>query len=289
MALFRDTGADRWKRIVECTLDAMADGGLWDREIGGFCRYATSRDWQLPHREKLLDTNASLLRAYAEAAVLFGRPADRERCAAVASFITRVLRSDQGGYHGSDADHVLYADANATAVGALLAAAAVLEDAALGREALTSLERVVLACYKPGLGLAHYFDGAAHVRGLLVDQVSMIGALLDAHDVSDGEPYRMMAEELGHYMVREMWDPGEGGFFDRAGAADDVGLLRTRRKPFAGNTEAAIVCERLHRGGHEFDFGQHTAGALLAAAQQLAGQGPLAAHYVLAERYVMSR
>jgi len=289
MALFRDTGTDRWKRIVERTLDAIADGGLWDREAGGFCRYAATRDWQLPHKEKLLDTNALLLRAYAEAALVFGRPQDRDRCAAIAYFITTVLRSDQGGYHGSDADLVLYADANATAVGALLAAAAVLEDAALAREALTSLERVVLACYKPGFGLAHYFEQTAHVRGLLVDQISMIGALLDAHDVSDSEPYRMMAEELGHYMVRQLWDADDGGFFDRVLMSDDVGLLRTRRKPFVGNTDAAIVCDRLHRAGHEFDFGPHAAGALRAAAEQVARQGPLAAHYVLAERQVLSR
>jgi hypothetical protein len=285
MALFRETHADRWRDIVERTLDAMAIGGLWDRTAGGFCRYATTRDWHLPHEEKLLETNALLLRAYAEAAVLFGRPTDRERCAAIASFITTRLRSDQGGYYGSDADHVLYADANATAFGALLAAAAVLDDPALGREALTSLERVILACYKPGSGVAHYFDGAAQVRGLLVDHVSMAGALMDAHDITDGEPYRMMTEELVHYMVREMWDAEGGGFFDRAGMADDIGLLRTRRKTFLGNADAAIVCERLHRVGHEFDFRQHAAGALRAAARQAAGQGPLAAHYVLADRH----
>jgi uncharacterized protein len=289
MALFRETRADRWRRMVERTLDAMADRGLWDRETGGFFRYATTRDWQLPQAEKLLETNALLLRAYVEAAALFERSIDRERAAAIAGFITTALRSDQGGYYGSDADRVLYADANATAVAALLLAATVLQDPALGREALTSLERVVLACYKPGFGVAHYFDGAAHVRGLLVDHVSMIAALLDAHDLSDQEPYRMMAEELAHYMVREMWDADSGGFFDRAGMADDVGLLRTRRKPFLANTDAAIVCDRLHRVGHEFDFHRHATGALQAAAEHAAGQGPLSAHYALAHRYLNSR
>ncbi len=288
MALFRETVDDRWKSMAERTLDAMADD-LWDREAGGFCRYATTRDWKRPHKEKLLETNALLLRAYAEAALVFGRSVDRERCAAIASFITTTLRADEGGYHGSDADRVLYADANAFAAGALLAAATALDDSALGREALTSFERVILACYQPGRGVAHYFDGAPHVRGLLADQVSTIAALLDAHDVSDGEPYRMMAEELGHFMVRDMWDEREGGFFDRAGAADDIGLLRTRRKPFVTNADAAIVCARLDRAGHEFDFKPHATGALRAAAQQVAGQGPLAAHYVLAERYVRSR
>jgi uncharacterized protein len=288
MALFRETHGDHWRAIVERTLDAMAEGGLWDSDAGGFCRYATTRDWQLPHEEKLLETNALLLRAYAEAAVLFGRAVDRERSAAIVSFMTTRLRSDHGGYYGSDADRVLYADTNATAVGALLAAAAVLEDPALGREALASLERVVLACYKPGSGIAHYFDGSAHVRGLVGDHVAIAGALLDAHEVSDAEPYRMMAEELVHYMVREMWDADGGGFFDRAAMDDDVGLLRTRRKPFVANADAAIVCERLHRAGHEFDFHEHAAGALHAAAQHASGQGPLAAHYVLAHRYLHS-
>jgi uncharacterized protein len=289
MALYRQTGDSRWRRIVEQTLDAMVDGELWDRKAGGFCRYATTRDWHLPHEEKLLETNALLLRAYAEAALVFDRTVDRERCREIVSFMTTSLRSDRGGYHGSDADHVLYADANAAAATALLAAAAVLEDEALAREALASLERVVLACYKPGSGVAHYFDGSAEVRGLLVDHVSMIGALLDAHAVSDGEPYRMMAEELVHYIARETWDAADGGFFDRAGMADDIGLLRTRRKPFVANADAAIVCERLHRVGHEFDLRQYAAGALKAARQQAAGQGPLAAHYVLAERHLASR
>jgi uncharacterized protein YyaL (SSP411 family) len=286
LALFDETGAGRWRFIAERTLDAMADGGLWDRRAGGFYRYATTRDWQLPHTEKLLETNAALLRVYADAARVLGRTVDRDRTSAIATFITAVLRSAAGGYHGSDADPVLYADANAAAGGALLAAAAVLDDSAMAQEALASFERVVLACYKPGFGMAHYFDGAARVRGLLSDQVATIGALLDAHDASDVEPYQMMAEEIGYFVVRDMWDPERGGFFDRTGAADDIGLLRKRRKPFVPNAEAAAAFARLQGVSHEFDFGPYAAGALQTAGRQVAGQGPLAAHYVLARRAV---
>ena len=91
IALFRDSGDRRWQMIVERTLDAMADGPLWDRDAGGFFRYATTRDWQLPHREKLLETNAALLRICAESAVAFGRVVDRDRCASIARFITTTL------------------------------------------------------------------------------------------------------------------------------------------------------------------------------------------------------
>ncbi len=289
MALFRDTRDDRWRHLVEHTLDAMADGGLWDREDGGFCRYATSRDWQMPHDEKLLETNALLLRAYADAVVLLQRDIDRQRSAAIATFITSRLRADGGGYFGSTADRILYADANGIAASALLAAGTALEDQQLIQEALTSFERVVLACYKPGAGAAHYFDGAPHVRGLLADQVSTIAALLDAHDVTGGEPYMMMAEEIGHFMVRDLWDEEQGGFFDRVSSPDDVGLLRTRRKPFLANAEAAAVCARLNREGHAFDFGPNAEGALAVAERQAYTQGVLAAHYLIAARHVRAR
>ncbi len=289
MALFRETSEERWRAIVERTLDGMAEGGLWDAEAGGFCRYSTSRDWGLAHAEKLLETNADLLRAYAEAALIFGRQADRDRCAAIAGFITTVLRAEAGGYRGSDADGMLYMDGNAKAAGALLGAATVLDDGVLAREALASFERVILLCYKPGAGLAHYSDGVARMRGLLGDQIYTAGALLDAHDVSALEPYKMMAEELTHVAVRELWDERGGGFFDRPAAESDVGLLRMRRKPFVVNAEAASLLARLERISGDAGFHARAEGALRAAAEQLAGQGPLAAHYVLGARQLSGR
>jgi uncharacterized protein YyaL (SSP411 family) len=294
IALYREDGDERWRHIVEHTLDAMAEGGLCDRTGGGgFYRYATTRDWRLPHEEKLLETNAALLRVFAEAALVFGRDIDRDRCRAIAGFITTALRADAGGFHGSDADPTMYADANASAAGALLGAATVLDDSALGQEALASFERVIMLCYKPGLGIAHYFDGAARVRGLLADQVAAIAGLLDAFDVSEGEPYRMMAEELGLFVVRDMWDAAGGGFFDRAHTPDDIGLLRARRKPFVANADAALALARLSRLERRAGFPDpaafrvHADGALRAAAAQLDGQGPLAAHYALAARLLL--
>lgn len=282
LLLFRESGDARWRNIVERSLDAMWTQGLWDRADGGFYRYASSRDWQQPHVEKLLDTNAALLALYADAAMVLGRPQDRDRAAAIAAFITTALRDVRGGYVGSDAERVLYADGNGAAASALLKASAALEDDALVREALASFERVLLGCYKPGHGVSHQPDSP--IRGLLGDQVSTIAALLDAHDLTDGEPYQMMAEELGHFTVRVLADEAGGGFFDRAMRADDVGLLRQRRKPFAGNADAALALARLQRGSREFDFAAPAAGALLSAGRQAAGQGPLAAHYVLAAR-----
>jgi uncharacterized protein YyaL (SSP411 family) len=131
------------------------------------------------------------------------------------------------------------------------------------------------------------------VRRLLADQVAAIGALLDAHDVSDGEPYRMMAEELAHVAVRDLWDQRDGGFFDRAAEPDDVGLLRSRRKPFVGNADAAAALARLARLEQRKGFPDpaafrpHAERALATAARQAPRQGPLAAHYALARRLLI--
>jgi uncharacterized protein YyaL (SSP411 family) len=293
MGLFHETGDDRWRLIVRRTLDAMAAGGLWDAASGGFYRYATTRDWQLPHQEKLLETNAALLRVYAEAAAEWNDPADVARTRAVARFITTALRAPAGGYHGSDAEGGIDVDCNAAAAGALLRAAEVLDDSDLAREALTSFERVLLLCYKPGAGVAHYYDGQPRVRGLLADHVAAIGALLHAHEASGLEPYRMMAEELAYLVVRDLRDERDGGFLDRAAAPDDVGLLRARRQPFLANADAALAFGRLAtlepRKGFPDPaaFRVHAEGALAAAARQLNGQGPLAAHYALARRLLI--
>lgn len=286
--LWRESPSPRWQSIVEHTLDAIATGGLHDSSQGGYFRYATTRAWQLPHREKLLETNAAILRACAEASLAFGRSVDRERCAALVAFLRGTLAVEGGGYYGSDADRILYLDANASVTRALLSASVALEDQPLGRDALASFERVLLACYKPGHGVAHYFDGRARVRSLLGDHVAAMHALVDAHDLGAGEPYRMLAEELALYMCSRMEDAAAGGFFDRANEDDDLGLLRQRRKPFVGNAEAAAALARVARTGGAPELIDRARGAMRSAAAQLDGQGVQAAHYVLALRMVDS-
>ena len=59
---------------------------------------------------------------------------------------------------------MFYAGWNAQMVSAALRAAELLDDTALGEYALKSLERVVVACYSPGAGIAHCLDGRPTVR-----------------------------------------------------------------------------------------------------------------------------
>ena len=50
----------RVQEVVRRTLTAMAAGGMYDAVEGGFFRYATQRDWSVPHYEKMLEDNARL-------------------------------------------------------------------------------------------------------------------------------------------------------------------------------------------------------------------------------------
>jgi uncharacterized protein YyaL (SSP411 family) len=54
-------------RMLEQTLVAMAQGGVYDHPASGFHRYSTEPTWSIPHFEKMLYDNAQLLAIYAQA------------------------------------------------------------------------------------------------------------------------------------------------------------------------------------------------------------------------------
>ena len=83
--------------IVE-TLDAMADGGMYDHVGGGFHRYATDRDWTVPHFEKMLYDNAQLPRAYLAGYRLTGEERYAEVVRETLTFVERELTHPEGGF-----------------------------------------------------------------------------------------------------------------------------------------------------------------------------------------------
>jgi uncharacterized protein len=309
LELFVETRDASFERIVVSSLDRMGWGGLYDAVDGGFFRYSTARDWQQPHFEKLLELNAALTRLYLEAGEKLQITRFTERAADTLRYIQTWLADPvDGGWFGSQrADGAyyaaetpearqllpappvarpLYADSNAAMVSTALLAARVFNDDGLREFAVKSFERVLLACYKPGFGVAHSYDGQPRTRGLLADQFAMADACLDVFDLTGNVVYEMMAEELGHYAMRVMWDDERGGFFDRA--RDDqessIGLLHQPVKPFVTNCEASRTLRRLTDASGESDFARAAGRTVDAMAPAAPSQGPLAAHYVLAVR-----
>ena len=58
-------------------LAGMARSALFDQLDGGFARYSVTRDWSVPHFEKMLYDNAQLLRVYVHWVRLGGTPSTR--------------------------------------------------------------------------------------------------------------------------------------------------------------------------------------------------------------------
>ncbi len=91
--------------MAQTTLKAMAAGGMYDHLGGGFHRYATDRQWQVPHFEKMLYDQAMLAQAYLEA---YQATRDESYAAVAREILDYVLREmrhpDGGFYSAEDAD-----------------------------------------------------------------------------------------------------------------------------------------------------------------------------------------
>jgi uncharacterized protein YyaL (SSP411 family) len=94
--------------MVLHTLRKMAQGGIKDQVGNGFARYSVTRDWSLPHFEKMLYDNAQLLPLYLDAFLLSGDGIFLATTHDIAKYLTSPpMNSAQGGIHASeDADSV---------------------------------------------------------------------------------------------------------------------------------------------------------------------------------------
>ena len=91
--------------MATLTLRRMGEGGINDQLGGGFSRYSVDDYWMIPHFEKMLYDNGSLLAVYADAAVATGDSFYSEVAARTADWAVREMQSPEGGYYSSfDAD-----------------------------------------------------------------------------------------------------------------------------------------------------------------------------------------
>ena len=86
-------------------LRSMACGGIYDHLAGGFHRYATDRQWRIPHFEKMLYDNALLSQTYLHAWQVTRDPRFREVAEETIDYLLREMRHPEGGiYSALDAD-----------------------------------------------------------------------------------------------------------------------------------------------------------------------------------------
>ncbi|WP_051906344.1 thioredoxin domain-containing protein [Methylomarinum vadi] len=90
---------------LQHTLQAMAQGGIYDQVGGGFHRYAVDQYWLVPHFEKMLYNQAYLARVYLQAFLLTGSSLFRRVVRQTLDYVLREMSDERGlFYSATDAD-----------------------------------------------------------------------------------------------------------------------------------------------------------------------------------------
>jgi uncharacterized protein len=298
---------ERLYGILAKTALGMARGGMYDHVEGGFFRYSTTRDWSVPHFEKMSEDHGGLLRVYAGLYRVSRNPAFRDTLLSATTYLRTTLRDPQTGrfYGSQDADedyfalpleerrkraapyvdHTSYTNWSANLASAFFAAADVLDDDALAANAMRALDGLAETMTDAD-GLTYHFivpGGEPSVRGLLTDQVAYLRALIDAHQWS-GEPrFIDRARSLADAVEAHFRDE-RGAYADHAGREEVLGRVRIPNAPLDENGEAADALLRLAAITDEESYAAIARRLLSVFAKTYGRAGSFAAAYVLAVR-----
>ncbi len=102
---WKRTGDDSALRMVEHTLKAMRQGGIYDQIGFGFHRYSTDERWLVPHFEKMLYDQAMLAMIYTEAYQATGKEDYATTANEIFAYVLRDMTAVEGGFFSAeDAD-----------------------------------------------------------------------------------------------------------------------------------------------------------------------------------------
>jgi uncharacterized protein YyaL (SSP411 family) len=245
---------DATAQMLRTTLDAMAGRGMYDGVEGGFFRYATTREWNTPHYEKMLEDNAELLTLYGLAHELFPDAGYDGVAADVIQWMDTVLfQPETGLWSGSQdadehyftlegderakheapfVDRTLYTSWNALAAGAYMTAGRTIGERRFTRRGWDAISAIDERLRDASGALCRYDAGEGPRRpGLLGDAATFLALLTSVGDVE-------RATALAERMRAELEDAEHGGFFD-APAGREPGRLGRRERPIEENAVAA--------------------------------------------------
>lgn len=99
------TGEEHALMMVEETLKAMRQGGIYDHVGFGFHRYSTDAQWLVPHFEKMLYDQALMAIAYIESFQATGKEEYGKIAGEILDYVLRDMTAPQGGFFSAeDAD-----------------------------------------------------------------------------------------------------------------------------------------------------------------------------------------
>jgi len=91
--------------MLQKTLDEMAHGGIYDQIGGGFHRYSVDEQWQVPHFEKMLYSQALMTIAYIDLYAVTKSPLYERVINQTLDFVEKEMTHPRGGFYSAlDAD-----------------------------------------------------------------------------------------------------------------------------------------------------------------------------------------
>ncbi len=302
------------RAVAEKTLHGMADGGMYDRFAGGFFRYSTTRDWSIPHFEKMLEDNAKLTSVYALASQVLDDPYYLEVVKTAHNWLMTDMRDPETGafagsqdadkeaaYYGQPLsvratmptpfiDRTVYTGWNALMVSALVA-----------RYKVTGEDDILEAAQAVGTVVTeemteNYTDQGGHVAvrhfaeggvadgslGLLGDQTALINASLDLWEVTSSTYYHYSAVWAADFILDCLEDKESSGFFDLLPDPSAIGELGRPKKEIGDNADAALALIRLSGFTEDAKYRQAAERALRLFADKYGGYGYFASSYARA-------
>jgi hypothetical protein len=247
------------------TLRALWDSPLHDAVDGGVFRIATERDWSGPRYEKVLEVNAQLLEAMAEGALATGDRWLQEITREQADFILRLYSHPEGGFmraqgagdrEGSyfklgrrqrreaqapPVEPTRIVSWNAHAISGLLRAYQVSGEVRHRDGALAALGFLLERCRVGSRGMWHVYEGGSRLPGLLVDQVAVGRALLDAHQVAGQQRFLREAMELVAVVRAYFRDAASPRYVDRVPDPLASGAMTRPDRDLVDNSELAML------------------------------------------------
>ena len=253
--------------IARVTLDNMK--GIFDDLEGGFYRYSVTQQWNEPHYEKMMETNAGIIQNYLQGYEIIKKDEYKDIAIKSLNYIKNNLSNEQGGFYGSqDADEEyypknleerkkhgkpfidknIYTDLSSMMISTYIYAYKILKDDFYKNFAVKSIKLLLDKSYEERFGMFHFFDGENRfLPGMLADNAYFIKALIDVFEVTNDKLYINTAVKLNKFVIDNFIDKNDKCFFDKVNNPDDIGFLKFRDKLLIENSVVAINLIKLSK------------------------------------------
>ena len=284
--------------MVENTLQGMWHG-IYDRKDQGFFRYSVSRDWKVPHYEKMLVSNANLAMTYLEAFQITRKAAYKVAVEGILDYLIFTLfdsdarlffasqDADEPFYQGSwrdrDAaapppvDQTFYAGWNALAAHTFIAAGDVLGRPDHSQLGCDILEKLWKGSWTPECGLAHRVSEPGNGALILSDQVHFLRAGLARYQSTGRSEWLARAVEVCE-TVQQRFGAAGGGCYDTTAPRSFEAALLPREQPVLENGYWAESLLTLTALTNEDEYTQRAAAGLDVFDPVVPGRCYLGAH-----------